>query len=150
MPATFAVALFVFCTPAALPAQSSPGPTLTARQAMANADRLTRQRTSADCRREAAAAMARGDQDIIVCAAPDDQHLPVPEVYGPVAGSTDGAAVDPRGEPCGLRVSNPCYEGFNVLAAVPALVGVVRNLLNPDRDLGPPTPIPDRFRGANR
>jgi hypothetical protein len=117
--------------------------------AIANADRLTARRTNADCRRQAAAAIARGDPDIIVCAPEQDQYLPVPEVYGPVYGSTDGRAVDPT-EPCGLSLQTSCYEGFNLLGAIPATITIVSRLLDPDQDLGTPTPIPDRFRGANR
>jgi hypothetical protein len=116
---------------------------------IANADRLTARRTNADCRREAAAAIARGQTDIIVCAPDHDLTLPVPEVYGPVYGSTDGRAVDPT-EPCGLSLQTPCYEGFNLLAAIPAVATIVSRLFDPDQDLGEGARIPDRFRGANR
>jgi hypothetical protein len=125
-------------------------PAMTAEVLIANADRLTQRRTNADCRREAAAAILRGDPDIIVCAPEQDQALPVPEVYGPLAGSTDGAAVRPEGEPCGVSLQRPCFEGVDVLAAVRFIGDKLLDIINPDRDLGAATPIPDRYRGANR
>lgn len=131
-----------------IPSPSPLTPTISAEQAIANAVRLTSRRTAADCRREAAAALARGEEDIIVCAAEQDQALPVPEVYGPVYGSTDGRAVDIPA--CGLSLQDPCYEGFNLLAAIPAAITIVSRLLDPDQDLGEAAAIPERFRGANR
>jgi hypothetical protein len=76
--------------------------------------------------------------------------LPVPEIYGSVRGSTDGRAIDPNGPPCGSSISNECYVGFNLLAAIPAAIDVVQLLIDPDRNLGEGTPIPARFRGSNR
>ena len=140
------VALAVLMLPAAAMAQ--PAPAVSVEQALANTARLTSRRTAADCRREAAVAIARGEQDIIVCAQEQDQALPVPEIYGPVYGSTDGRAVDiPE---CGLSLQDPCYEGFNLLAAIPALATIASRLLDPDQDLGEAARIPDRFRGTNR
>ena len=133
------------------PAWAAPvpaAPTLSAAEAIANADRLTQRRTAADCRREAAVAWARGEEDIIVCAAEQDQALPVPEVYGPVHGSTDGRAVDiPE---CGLSLQEPCFEGIDVMPVVGFFGDKLLDIINPDRDLGPGTPIPERYRGANR
>jgi hypothetical protein len=136
--------------PAVALAQSVPAipPARTAEQAIANANRLTSRRTAADCRRAAAVAIARGEEDIIVCAAEQDQALPVPEVYGPVYGSTDGRAVDVP--TCGLSLQEPCYEGVNLLAVVGFIGDKLLDVFNPDRDLGEGTPIPERFRGANR
>ncbi len=135
------------CVPGVGYAQPAPPP-LSVEQALANNDRLTTRRTAADCRREAAVAIARGDPDIIVCAALQDQVLPVPEVYGPVYGSTDGRVVDiPT---CGLSLQEPCYEGVNLLAVVGFLGDKLLDIFNPDRDLGEGTPIPERYRGANR
>lgn len=127
-------------------AQVAPDPVA---EAIANGNRLTQRRTAADCRREAAAAVARGEQDIIVCASVSDQALPIPEVYGPVPGSTDGAAVVPE-MPCGLSMQYPCFEGINLLAVVGFLSDKLLDIFNPDRDLGAGTPIPERYRGANR
>lgn len=104
-----------------------------------------RRRTRADCIAE-----AMMSSDIVVCAPRDDQQLPVPEVYGPQAGSTDGAAVDPRGEPCGASISNRCYTGVDLPKLAGALIGVVGLIVDPNRNLGEGDPIPERFRGANR
>lgn len=128
-------------------AQVAPDPVAAA---IANADRLTTRRTAADCRRDAAAAIARGEQDIIVCASVSEQALPIPEVYGPVPGSTDGAAVRPEGIPCGVVPSDPCFEGIDLLAVVGFLSDKLLDIFNPDRDLGAGAPIPERYRGANR
>jgi hypothetical protein len=141
---TAAVVLALLSSP--VHAQDAPDPVA---QAMANADRLTARRTNAQCRREAAAALDRGDPDIIVCAPAENYAPPIPELYGPVYGSTDGRAVDPT-EPCGLSLQTPCFEGVDVLAAVRFVGGKILDLFDPDRDLGAGTPIPDRFRGANR
>ena len=112
---------------------------------MANARRFARLRSYADCRADADAS-----GDIVVCGRAQDEGLPVPEVYGPVAGSTDGAAVDPHGEPCGASISNRCYVGVDLPKLAGAVIGVVGLLIDPDRNLGEGTPIPERFRGANR
>ncbi len=87
--------------------------------------------------------------DIIVCAPRGDQTLPVPELYAPEAGSSDGAAVDPRGLPCGAGPAG-CYVGVGLPALARALAGGIASLIDPDRDLGEGDPIPARFRGANR
>lgn len=113
--------------------------------AMAVARQFTARRTRADCVAEAAAT-----SDIVVCAPLRDQDLPVPEVYGPVPGSTDGAAVDPHGVPCGASISNDCYGSINLLVAIPVGIGIVQLLIDPERNLGEGTAIPQRFRGANR
>lgn len=112
---------------------------------MGNARRFAGRRSVEDCRAEAAAS-----GDIVVCGRVESQSLPVPEVYGPVAGSTDGAAVDPRGPPCGSSLSGHCYTGVSLPALVGAAVGVIGLILDPDKNLGEGTPIPERFRGANR
>ena len=103
-----------------------------------------RRRTRADCIARAATG------DIVVCAPVQDQALPVPEIYGPVAGSTDGAAVDPGGIPCGASISNQCWGGINLLVVIPVGIGIVQLLIDPDRNLGEGEAIPERFRGANR
>lgn len=112
---------------------------------MAAARAMTHRRTRADCVAEAVRSA-----DILVCAARDDQQLPVPEVYGPEPGSTDGAAVNPAGVPCGASISNPCYSGIDILATVGGAVRLVGLLVDPDANLGEGAPIPERFRGANR
>lgn len=112
---------------------------------MANARRFAGRRSYADCRADAAAS-----GDIVVCGRSQSEGLPVPEVYGPVAGSTDGAAVDPHGEPCGASISGHCYTGVDLPALFGAAVGVVGLIIDPDKNLGEGTRIPDRFRGANR
>lgn len=112
---------------------------------MANARRFAGRRSYADCQAEAATS-----GDIVVCGRGQDEGLPVPEVYGPIAGSTDGAAVDPRGEPCGASISGHCYTGVDLPALFGAAVGVVGLIIDPDKNLGEGTRIPDRFRGANR
>jgi hypothetical protein len=142
----FAALALLLAPPVHAQLQDTPDPVAVL---LANADRLTARRTNADCRREAAAAIARGNADIIVCAPEQDQALPVPEVYGPVAGSTDGRAVDPT-EPCGLSLGTPCYEGLDLIAGISGVYTAVSRLLDPDQDLGEPTPIPRRFRGVNR
>lgn len=143
------LALLCWPMPVAAQTQATPPPSpLTAGQALANAAALTRRRTAADCRQEAAAAIARGEQDIIVCAVEQDQALPVPEVYGPVHGSTDGRAVEIHS--CGLGLQNPCFEGVDVFRVAGFLGDKLPDIINPDRDLGPGTPIPQRYRGANR
>lgn len=116
---------------------------------MGNARALSHVRTRADCLADAAAA-ARTSDDIVVCAADDPPVLPVPEVYGPVAGSTDGAAIDPHGVPCGASISNNCYSGLDIMAITSATIGMLLMAIDPDRNLGEGTPIPERFRGANR
>lgn len=142
------VAPAILFLPATGFAHAPPPPALSAEQALTNADRLTARRTDADCRREAAAAIARGDADIIVCAPVQDQALPVPEVYGPVYGSTDGRAVDVPA--CGLSLQEPCFEGVDVFRVAGFVADKLLDIFDPDRDLGTPTPIPDRYRGANR
>lgn len=112
---------------------------------MANARRFARIRTYEDCRAEAEAT-----SDIVVCGREQQEGLPVPEVYGPVAGSTDGAAVDPHGEPCGASISGQCYVGVSLPELLGAAVGAIGLLIDPDKNLGEGTRIPDRFRGANR
>lgn len=120
---------------------------MTAEDFLANARRMVVRRTVADCLAESAAATGG---DIVVCGRTHDDSLPLPEVFGPVAGSTDGAAVDPRGEPCGASISGHCYTGVDLPQLFGAAVGVVGLILDPDKNLGEGTPIPDRFRGANR
>lgn len=112
---------------------------------MANARRFARLNSRSDCLADAARS-----GDIIVCGPPQDEGLPVPEVYGPIAGSTDGAAVDPRGEPCGASISGHCYSGVDLPQLFGAAIGVVGLIIDPDRNLGEGTAIPERFRGANR
>lgn len=112
---------------------------------MAAARALTRQRTRSDCIAER---VTTGD--IIVCAPADDQQLPVPEIYGPVPGSTDGAAVAPRGPPCGASISNQCYGGVDVIGTLAGAARLVGLILDPDGNLGEGDPIPKRYRGANR
>jgi hypothetical protein len=115
-----------------------------ATEIVANAGRLVRGDRDA-CNRSNASG------DIVVCGSTRrEQALPVPEVYGPVRGSTDGRAVDPRGPPCGPSISNQCYEGVNLPKLVGAMVGVVQLIFDPDRNLGEGDPIPARFRGSNR
>ncbi len=113
--------------------------------AMAVARQFTTRRTRADCVAEAAAT-----SDIVVCAPLRDQDLPVPEVYGPVPRSTDGAAVDPHGVPCGASISNNCYSGVDLIGTAVGAVRIIGLILDPDQNLGEGTAIPERFRGANR
>jgi hypothetical protein len=96
--------------------------------------------------------MAEADDsdDIVVCGARTQQPLPVPEVYGPVPGSTDGAAVNPAGIPCSASISNQCYSGIDLPRLIGATVGIAALIIDPDRNLGEGEPIPQRFRGANR
>ena len=112
---------------------------------MAAARALTQRRTRSDCIAER---VTTGD--IVVCAPLDDQQLPVPEVYGPVPGSTDGAAVDPRGPACGASISNQCYGGVDVIGTVVGAARLIGLLIDPDQNLGEGDPIPKRYRGANR
>lgn len=112
---------------------------------MANARRFAGRRSYADCQAEATAS-----GDIVVCGPGQDEGLPIQEVYGPIAGSTDGAAVDARGVPCGASISNHCYSGVDLPALFGAAVGVIGLIIDPDKNLGEGTRIPDRFRGANR
>ena len=127
-----------------LPEQQPAGATPTVEQLLANTRRFLQIRTAQDCRDDAAES-----GDIVVCGASQDESLPVPEVYGPVRGSTDGAAVDPHGVPCSASISNNCYEGIDLVSTVGTAINIVRLLLDPDRSLGDGTPIPRRFRGAN-
>lgn len=113
--------------------------------AMVVARQFTARRTRADCVAEAAAS-----SDIVVCAPLQDQDLPVPEVYGPVPGSTDGAAVDPHGVPCGASISNNCYSGIDLIGTAIGAVRIVGLIFDPDQNLGEGAAIPKRFRGANR
>lgn len=103
-----------------------------------------RRPTRGDCLARAASG------DIVVCAPLQDQALPVPEVYGPVPGSTDGAAVDPSGVPCGASISNQCGGGVDVIRTIGGAIKLVGLLLDPDSNLGEGTAIPERFRGSNR
>ncbi len=121
-----------------------PPPQATAPDAMAAARAMTYRRTRADCVAEAVVST-----DILVCAPLQDQALPVPEIYGPVAGSTDGAAVDPSGVPC-TTGPHGCYSGVDLPKVAAALVGIAGLLIDPDRNLGEGEAIPERFRGANR
>ncbi len=122
-----------------LPAQATPTDPMAAARAM------TYRRTRADCVAEAVVSA-----DILVCAPLQDQALPVPEIYGPVAGSTDGAAVDPTGVPCGASISNQCGGGIDVIRTIAGTIKLVGLLVDPDGNLGEGDPIPERFRGANR
>lgn len=121
--------------------QATPAPTIE----LDIARQLAPRRTRADC-----VAEAMTSSDIVVCAPLDDQQLPVPEVYGPQAGSTDGAAVDPRGPLCGASISNQCYGGIDIIATIGGTIKLVGLILDPDANLGEGDPIPERFRGANR
>ena len=121
--------------------QATPAPTVQ----LDVARQLAPRRTRADCIAE-----AMTSSDIVVCAPRDDQQLPVPEIYGPEFGSTDGAAVDPRGPPCGASISNQCYGGVDIIATIGGTIKLVGLLLDPDANLGEGDPIPERFRGANR
>lgn len=121
-----------------------PPPQAAPPDAMAAMRAMTYRRTRADCVAEAVAS-----SDILVCAPLKDQALPLPEIYGPVPGSTDGAAVDPRGVPC-TTGPHGCYSGVNLPKVAAALVGIAGLLIDPDRNLGEGTAIPERFRGANR
>ena len=111
---------------------------------VADAAASFRRPTRADCLARAATG------DIIVCASVQDQALPLPEVYGPVPGSTDGAAVDPAGIPCGASISNQCGGGIDVIRTVGGAIRLVGLLFDPDSNLGEGEAIPERFRGANR
>lgn len=112
---------------------------------MAAVRALTHRRTRADCIAEAVSST-----DTLVCAPLQDQALPLPEVYGPVPGSTDGAAVDPSGIPCGASISNRCGGGIDVIRTVSGAIRLVGLLFDPDADLGEGAAIPERFRGSNR
>lgn len=116
---------------------------LTVDQALSNARRFARIRSYADC-----LADRRDSGDIVVCGAPSDEGLPVPEVYGPVAGSTDGAAVDPH-IPCEFTAEH-CYTGLDLIRIGRSVAGLIGLVIDPDRNLGEGDRIPDRFRGANR
>lgn len=131
--------------PAALAAPVMLPPQPRVEDPMAAARALTQRRTRGDCIAER---IMTGD--IIVCAPVDDQQLPVPEVYGPVPGSTDGAAVDPRGPPCGASISNQCYGGVDIIGTVAGAARLIGLLIDPEGDLGEGDPIPKRYRGANR
>jgi hypothetical protein len=99
-----------------------------------------------DCRAEAARS-----SDIVVCGSRNsNQALPAPEIFGPVPGSTDGSAVDPRGVPCGASISNQCWGGGDVLGTIGGAINLVGLILDPDKNLGEGDPVPERFRGANR
>lgn len=125
-------------------AQTAPTDTADAvRQAMENGRRLTGLRTVADCRAEAAAT-----GDIVVCGRMQNHSLPVPELIGPQLVQTDGAAVDPQLH-CSHSMSG-CFSGVDLPALLGAGIGIAQLLIDPDRDLGEGTPIPQRFRGANR
>lgn len=89
--------------------------------------------------------------DIVVCGRRNENGLPIPEIAGPALEQTDGAAVRPDGPPCGASGGrNECFEGIDVRAAVGAAIAGIQSLIDPDRNLGTGTPIPRRFRGANR
>jgi hypothetical protein len=143
------VAVCALLAGGAVPATAQQSESDPVARALANADRLTSRRTNADCRREAAAAIMRGDPDIIVCAPAEDYREPVPEVYGPAYGSTDGRAAEPT-EPCGLSLQTPCFEGVDMLRVARFVGDKLLDIFDADRDLGAGTPIPERFRGANR
>lgn len=127
-------------TPVDAPPPQTERPDAAALVAQAHFRRATR----ADCLARAASG------DIVVCAPVQDQALPVPEVYGPVPGSTDGAAVDPSGVPCGASISNQCGGGVDVIRTIGGAIKLVGLLLDPDGNLGEGTAIPERFRGSNR
>ncbi len=127
------------------PTLATANPPQSAEQLIANGRRFARLDRVQACREQAAAS-----DDIIVCAPAPVEALPVPEVYGPAYASTDGRAVDPRGVPCGASISNQCYEGLDLVAMASATVGVLLMAIDPDRNLGEGTRIPERFRGANR
>lgn len=116
----------------------------TAAEIVVNAGRLVRGEREA-CNR------SNANGDIVVCGSiRREQSLPVPEVYGPVRGSTDGRAVDPNGPPCGASISNNCYGGVDLISTAIGAVNIVRLLIDPDRNLGEGAAIPSRFRGSNR
>ena len=115
-------------------------------QILAGGRRLGGRQSVADCMAE-----AERSGDIIVCGSTNNgQTMPVPEVFGPIPGSTDGAAVDPRGPPCGASISNQCWGGVDLIGTAFNTVRIVGFLLDPDKNLGEGTRIPERFRGANR
>lgn len=115
-------------------------------QILAGGRRLGGRQSVADCMAE-----AERSGDIIVCGSTNNgQTMPVPEVFGPIPGSTDGAAVDPRGPPCGASISNQCWGGVDLIGTAFNTVRIVGLLLDPDKNLGEGTRIPERFRGANR
>ena len=117
----------------------------TTEQIVENSRRFAGLTREEDCRTE-----AQRSADIVVCGSRrNDQALPVPDIYGPVPGSSDGSAVDPHGVPCGASISNQCYGGINLLVAIAGTVKLIGLLVDPDRNLGEGDPIPDRFRGAN-
>lgn len=101
--------------------------------------------TTLECLRD-----AERSGDIIVCGRDTSQALPVPEVFGPVPGSSDGSAVNPGGPPCGASISNHCATGVDIIRTISAGVALVGLLLDPDKNLGEGTRIPERYRGANR
>ena len=115
-------------------------------QILAGGRRLGGRQSVADCMAE-----AERSGDIIVCGSTNEgQAMPVPEVFGPTPGSTDGAAVDPHGPPCGASISNQCWGGVDLIGTAFGAVRIVGLLLDPDKNLGEGTRIPERFRGANR
>ena len=132
-------------SPATASAPTAGPAALTSEELLANSRRFARRQSREDCM-----AQRQATGDIIVCGSQQGEGLPVPEVYGPVAGSSDGSAIDPRGVPCGASISNNCYEGLDMMAIASATVGVVLNIIDPDRNLGEGTRLPQRFRGANR
>lgn len=145
IPISAALLAALFAAPIAHAAPVMLPPQPEAEDPMAAARALTQRRTRSDC---IADRVTTGD--IVVCAPLDDQQLPVPEVYGPQPGSTDGAAVDPRGPPCGASISNQCYGGVDIIATVAGAARLIGLIIDPDSDLGEGDPIPKRYRGANR
>lgn len=150
MPALIPISAALLAAPFAAPSAVLAAPVMLPPQPevedpVAAARALTQRRTRSDCIAER---VMTGD--IVVCAPVDDQLLPVPEVYGPVPGSTDGAAVDPSGPPCGASISNQCYGGVDIISTVAGAARLIGLLIDPEGDLGEGDPIPKRYRDANR
>lgn len=51
---------------------------------------------------------------------------------------------------CGVNASESagCNGGLNVIAGTMILGNVVKQVIDPDADVGPPPPLPDRYKGA--
>lgn len=102
----------------------------------------------------------RSGDAIVVCGTRADrnarQRLPLPreaEGEGLARGEAPRAsAVAPRQGSCGVVGGQAagCVGGWNGAKMIDGLIKGVTAIVDPDADLAPPPPLPDRFRSAGQ
>ena len=101
----------------------------------------------------------RSGDAIVVCGSRAErnaaQRLPLPRESdgGPVRGDPARASAAPvKQGMCGISGGQAagCVGGWNGAKMIDGLIKGVTAIVDPDADLAPPPPLPDRYKGAGR